>query len=535
AAWLNESPKRSKRRPHLTRLLQHLWRQRPDLQRIFPDPAGDDLSDFSAWALDYGRHEFTLDDAFLATLARPSRADLFTLKGIRRRLINRAKRLWNGKLGLRARELAKRLLGHRRTAAIRRATKGDDAPVAVASPSVRPVTPTTIDRFGVNVIGYLRAETGMGQAARALVRALETTDVPVASYDLDLNVLARRDDTSVTGSLQAADTTADPEDDESLPYDINLLVVNADQVAAVREHLGAEAFADRWTIGYWLWELELFPERFWGAFDHLHEVWTASTFCLDAMSAVAPIPMRRMPIPVTLAAGSERFTRADFDLDDDVFVVLFLFNFLSYGARKNPLAAVQAFRQAFAGRDDVLLVLKSAHADFAPEAREALDREGADVNVRLIDRYMDRAEIDGLIRCSDVYLSLHRSEGFGLTVAEAMAAGKPVVATQYGGVTDFFNAANGYPIAYELITLEEDEGPYPAGARWADPDIDLAARRLRQIHDDRDQAQRLASHARADIDRELSYATIGRQIADHMHRVARRIEHQRLGPGLPSR
>jgi len=521
-AWLNAPARVVGQGPYLSRLLAHLHRSRADLVRIFPDPAGRDLADFSSWLEDFGRHELALDEGFLTHIQRDSKTTRWTLDGLRRRLRNRLKRAYRSRAGTTARRALGRVLGKRRMAAWRQRLR----PVPAPKPArmfgrQRLALPSEIRRPGIQVIGYLDAETGMGQAARAVVRALETTQIPHALHSLDLGVIARRHDRAFAGAAS------------DFPYDVNLLVVNADQVLAVIEHLGHDLFAGHANIGFWLWELERFPDRWFPAFDRLHEVWTPSRFCLDAIGAVAPLPVRRLPLPVqapaNVDASCREAARARFGLDANAFVFLYSFNFLSYCERKNPRAAVAAFRRAFRPDEAVVLVLKTAQSDFAPAARKQLEAAIGDARVVLIDRYLDRPDSDALMAAADAYVSLHRSEGFGLTVAEAMALGKPVIATPYGGVTDFFDRSNGFPVRYHLVPLEADHGPYPAGAQWADPDLDDAAAQMRCVVEDREQAQARGQRAAADIASQLSYARVGATLADRFERLVERINRQQLG------
>ncbi len=254
--WLN-GPRRGtgKKPPYLTRLLYHLWSTRPDLQRIFPDPEGIDLPEVSAWMQGFGRHELELHDDLLRHLHQDSRATLFTIAGLKRRLRNRAKRAYHSDLGRGARGTAKRLLGHQRYDGLRQQvipkqpTVTDVTGAATTASHFRLAPPVAIDQAGINVVGYLSAETGMGQAARSTVHALEAASIPHSLHDLDLNVLARRDDPSFARATS------------TFPYDINLIVVNADQVLPVRDLLGGEVFGGRYNVGLWLWELERFPPR----------------------------------------------------------------------------------------------------------------------------------------------------------------------------------------------------------------------------------------------------------------------------------
>ncbi len=518
--WLNEPHLRGAKPPYLTRLLYHLYQTRPDLRRSFPDVAGRDFPGFCSWLADYGRYEFRLDDAYLETVHRESRATLFTLGGLKRRLENRAKRIYHSELGKKAKRASKRVLGHERARSLRQKLRPRGGPEPAAPAGPRLAVPEKLERPGINLVGYLEAETGMGEAARSLARAFATTGVPTSLHAVDVNVLARRGDATFAGA------------ESDFPYDVNLFVVNAEQVPSVRDHLGLEVFAGRYNVGFWLWELETFPADLWyGAFDVLHEVWTPSTFCVDAISAVSPVPVRRVPLAVEPPAEPP-YGRAHFGLDDDAFVFLYTFNFLSYFERKNPLGLIDAFRRAFTPDDAAVLVLKTSQSDFAPEALDAIRRRIEGLKVELIDGYASRAEISALTSASDAYVSLHRSEGFGLTLAEAMVRGKPVIATPYSGNADFFDLNTGYPVRYALVEIERDEGPYRAGARWAEPDLDHAAQLMRALYERRGEPDPVAERGRDAVRRGLSVEAVGRILDQRFSNLLRQVRRQ--APRVPA-
>ena len=508
--------------PYLSRLQRYLWRSRSDLRTAMPDAqeAGAGFARFRVWLENTGRFDHDLDPQFLSSLRSEGEVGPRKVRG-------RLARWYHSSAGVAVRATLRKLIGAKPYGRLRRLLLGDSpgAPTSAAlePPAVLPAVAPAVrvqDELGVNVIGYLQAETGMGEAARGLVRALSATGVPHTLHSLELGVLSRQKDPSF------------PVSRSDFRHDVNLMVVNADQVEVVAQSLGPEVFAQRRTVGYWLWELEFFPDRYHHAFRPFCEVWTPSRFCLDSFSSVAPIPVRRVPIPVVLPReaaepdpASLAGIRARLGLPVDRFMFLFTFSHLSYAARKNPVATVEAFRRAFPepGEFEVaggpILVLKSSSPDVEPEASAALHEMLEEGRVVVLDDYLSRAETDALTAAADCYVSIHRSEGFGLTVAEAMACRTPVIATGYGGVTDFLDAGSGFLVRYDSVELESDEGPYPAGARWAEPDVDHAAGQMRRVFKDRKEAARRAARAHSRIERDLSYEVVG----ERMQRLLMRI------------
>jgi glycosyltransferase involved in cell wall biosynthesis len=320
---------------------------------------------------------------------------------------------------------------------------------------------------GVNVSGYLDTESGMGEAARASIRSLEAAGIPFALNNVASRL--RKQDASYAGAFV-----------ETNPHPFNLVHLNADNMGWFAEGRGKRYFKSRYTIGYWFWELAAFREEWVPFFNYVDEVWAASDFVKDAYAPWSPVPVVRMPLPL-VRPEVPPLGRAHFRLPQSAAVFLYIFDVSSQTERKNPAGAIEAFRRAGFDRDEAVLVLKFTNAEYDREAVRRLQARADGLHVVFLDGYMDRAELWALIAAADCYFSPHRSEGFGLTMLEAMSLGKPVIATAYSGNLDFMTPDNSFPLAYRTITLDRDFGPYMRGASWADPDLDEAANLMRLI------------------------------------------------------
>jgi glycosyltransferase involved in cell wall biosynthesis len=367
---------------------------------------------------------------------------------------------------------------------------------------------------GVNFAGYLRSELGIGEAARGYVRALRGQGVPLSYVDVSSFSVNRKQDQSL-GELPI------PQDNPA-PYAINIVHVNADQLLLVRDHVGPDFFQNRYTIGIWAWESLSFPQDWYDRFTLVDEIWVGSGFMVDAIGRVASIPVIQMPHVVEVPDCLP--DRAAFGLADDEFVFLFMFDFHSTLQRKNPEAAIAAFRHAFEPHQPVRLLIKSMQGDQHPTTFQALRQRAGDARISFLDCTLDNEERYRLIASCDAFLSLHRAEGFGLAIAEAMAMGKPVIATGWSGNMDFMNVANSLPAAYTLKPLEQGEGPYEQGTLWAEPDIEHAAQLMRQIVSDASLAQRLGARAKLDIQTYFSTAAVGERLVERLRLISQRRE-----------
>jgi glycosyltransferase involved in cell wall biosynthesis len=362
--------------------------------------------------------------------------------------------------------------------------------------------------FGVNVAGYLTGESGLGGAARGYIEVLQQLGVP-----LSLTNFTRT--SSRQGDRTHQNFTSDA------PYAINLICINPDQLPYFLSSVNPHFLKDHYNIGVWAWEQPSFPEQWHHFFEPFQEVWVYSHYIADALAPVSPIPILRVPVPIQVAAGSAQFSRADFGLPEDEFSFLFIFDFQSVFVRKNPLAVAEAFRRTFRPDEPVRLVLKFINSDQDPENYQRLQSLVGERRVTLLEGYFSGDRTKGLMAVCDCYVSLHRAEGFGMTLAESMALGKPVIGTGWSGNLDFMSVANSALVDYRLEPLQEQVGAYQAGQLWATASVEDAARWMRRLYDDRDLAQKLGQRAAADIAQTLGVAAIGRIVNPRLNLALR--------------
>jgi glycosyltransferase involved in cell wall biosynthesis len=354
---------------------------------------------------------------------------------------------------------------------------------------------------GINLIGPLQYALGLGEAGRGLLEVLRQFDLPhcaVASpivlncekcLDFDSRRFERR-----------------------LPHYINLFHLNAPEMSNVRQQWPRVLSNGQYNVGFWYFELPQLPSDWMTGFEGLSEVWVATQFVYHSVKRDSPVPVHVVP-PVVSVQTPLSFTKAEFDLPEDKFCLLSVFDFNSYHQRKNPEAGLAAFNIASLQNPNLHFVLKMINSDQHSDSFYSLRTGFSDrPNVTLITAMLPRAALTRLQSACDAFISLHHSEGFGLNLTECMALGKPVIATNWSGNTDYMNSDNSCPVDYKLVTLAETTGPYEEGQVWAEPSIEHAAEYILKLASDREFVSTIGENAKHTIETFYAPAVVGKGV-----------------------
>jgi glycosyltransferase involved in cell wall biosynthesis len=319
----------------------------------------------------------------------------------------------------------------------------------------------------VAFIGPWNYSNGLGVASRGYVSALRRTDFLLNYCPIRRPFHYHR---QIAPAFDICDFSGDA--------DIAVVHLNPDGWAGLLTEPQREIIRKaKKSVGLWVWETTQIPDNWFPEFGSVDSIWAPSKYCADAFATKAKVPIHVIPHVVcvdqspsdTVLAAT---VREELGISEQERIILYVFDGSSYLVRKNPYALVEAFVKSGLAGSRWKLVLKTKYIHDLPEAGKRLQMlVKASPGVLLIDRSMNKETMDELFRVADIYASPHCSEGFGLTIAEAMALGKIVVATDYGGSRDFLGKDCGFPVDYLLQSLAEDHGHYKRGEVWAQVDV----------------------------------------------------------------
>jgi glycosyltransferase involved in cell wall biosynthesis len=371
-----------------------------------------------------------------------------------------------------------------------------DAPpgveVLLPSPIVDP--PPPLDP-GITLVGHLRASIGLGSAGRRLldVCRLAGEQVEPISYD---EIDCPHDHPFETGPAVAVCPNADPLLVPRPDLDVAMFSVNGAETRQVAGAIGPRALHGRYKIGLWFWELEHFPDEMADGFGFVDEVWVTSEFVRNSVLTKAPsgLPVHVIPLgadyPHDPESMGRSITRRQLGLPEDAVLIGCTFDYSSRIQRKNPLGSIDAFKNAFPvpclGPGRPVLVVKTLNsARFPDEGAVVRAATGNRPDIVVIDDHYTFAQQRAFVRELDLVLSLHRSEGYGYILLEALGLATPVIATGYSGNLAFMNDSNSWLVPFSMVSVGEGHGQYPAHAHWAEPDVEAAASMLRFVVENR--------------------------------------------------
>lgn len=367
-------------------------------------------------------------------------------------------------------------------------------------------------KLGLNIAGFLTADLGVGESARCMVRAADAAKLPCALVPLKLHCKNRLGDLTYSERLQ-----------DTNPHPVNVIHLDPPASRDLDHHHGPGFRGGKYNIGYFAWEQAEFPDAWVPTIDYYDEIWCPSDFTRESIEMKSPVPVVTMPhaISFPIPVDNVSVIRARFALPPEKFLFLSLFDLNSYAERKNPRAAIEAFRESGLAEAGAALVIKVQNAagnsaDFA-RLHAALRELPGTV---LITDTLPRADIYALEAACDCFVSLHRAEGFGLAVAECMFLGKPVISTNWSATAEFVDTTNGCPVDYQLVTLDRHHGPYTKGSTWAEPSVKHAAEWMKLLSGDRALAAALGAAARETMETRFSPAVVGARYRRRLEGIA---------------
>jgi glycosyltransferase involved in cell wall biosynthesis len=353
---------------------------------------------------------------------------------------------------------------------------------------------------GVNILSHFSYPSGIQQAALFAKRALETADYRVSCRDVSAFPCFDVEDRAPFLGLEV--------------FPVTIINVSPQPYFSVAyERGGLLRRPGVYRIAYWAWELDNIPEEWVELTPLLDCIWAPTQFVADAFRKRMPLPVHEV-LPGVELSEIDPVGKADLGIPPTHYVFLYMFDMCSQMMRKNPLAVIEAFRRAFTPTEKATLVIKVSRGRSHPAEFLQLEEAARAAGVILVDEVLSRARAYGFIQMCDCFVSLHRAEGFGLCLAEAMLMGKPAIGTNYSGNLAFMHSGNSFLVDYELADIPPGNPIYGPGNHWAEPSVEHAASLMRYCFDNRARASELGALGREEVKEKLSLKLAGQRMAD---------------------
>lgn len=360
--------------------------------------------------------------------------------------------------------------------------------------------------FGLNIIGYTQAMSGLGEAVRLNIKAAEAHNIPLNLVDYE----------QVKHSKKY---------EYSFRYSINLVQISLYDLDRFFSVIDTEFFEGKYNILFLIWESEYIPQNIKKNVNLFNEIWTASTYCKNLFQNVHSGHILTVPHPVEFNLESIQNQSISNFYNKNKFSFLFIFSYHSSMERKNPFFLIEAFSKAFCNNEQVELIIKTSGAEkFKKQHRQLIHLIAGNKNIKVFNVDMDKNSVNHLISDCDCYVSLHHSEGFGLTLAEAMYLGKPTVATNYSGNTEFMNENNSYLVSYELGLIKNTDANFCSKTLWGNPVMDDAISKLKDVYNNVEIRHEKAFNAKQFVEQKLSFYSVGSIMKDRLNLIHKNLD-----------
>lgn len=365
---------------------------------------------------------------------------------------------------------------------------------------------------GVNFFGPYDAKDSIGRAASLNIKCLESAGIPYDLYPLPRPMQGKTEDYAII----------DEQLIYSLKHKINLFHFNARRVPQYFSRLQINSLKKFYNIGFWVHEMQSFPGLWAQQMKYFDEIWTPSSFCQNAISLSANIPVLKFSYPIENRAVSPRILARLTGTKFTEFNFLTIFDVNSDAERKNPLFTIQAFLEVYKSINSVRLILKTRNLNSDKLLAEKLYKlVKQHSNITIIDGYIENSQLQELYEITDVYVSLHRAEGFGLTISDAMSQGIPVLVTGFSGNMEFCNASDTRTTLYDLKEIGHNRPRFRNIDVWAEPNLEDAIEAFNDLVTNHLLWINKSLNARTRISKEFSIEHIGRQMGERLNLIRR--------------
>lgn len=361
---------------------------------------------------------------------------------------------------------------------------------------------------GMNIVGFAKGVMGIGEDTRMASLSSSKSSIPFSVYNIPIELTVKTDINEIDHHIQSEPV-----------YETNLICLPVMDIFYVYLKMGDRIFKNRYNIGAWQWELPNWPEKFNPFFDTMNEIWAFSRYAEKTFLKSATIPVIYMPMAVEIPVLIKRDRKA-FQLPENKFLFLVMFDANSWIKRKNPIAAIKAFKLAFQQDTEVNLIIKTMNVKENDPDWEAIKKitEG-DTRIIIISETLGRNETISLIDCCDCYVSLHRAEGFGRIIAESMLLGKPVIVTNFSGNTDFTTPDTAFMVEGKMINLNPGDYCVWENQYWCDPDIDQAAAQMRLCFENKSLREKISVSGQEYMKKHHSAEVIGEKYKKRLREI----------------